>query len=518
MQRLSARAWLARDGLILLALLGVLLVIFWQVTLGGRSLVPFDTLYSVPPYSAFAAQQDVGPPHNALVTDLLFQNYAWKSFIRRQLEAGEIPLWNPHLFAGVPFLAAGQHSLLFPLSVLYLWLPLWLAYGWFTVLVTWLAGAGAYLFARQLGLPRGGAAASAFTFALGQIFLINPVHPMILAGMACLPYTLIAIEGLLRRVGGGEGLTVRVMLLALLGAASVALTFLAGHIEIALYSLLVVAYYTVARLVMASPPLVPPLAGGDETPPPRGRGATGWGLSLRAGLVVAGVVLLGLALAATQIVPLFELVSRNYRAGATTLAEARDYAFPPRHVLKFLMPDVFGNPAHHGYYDIFAGAWVGDLRNAAGESVSSLAWGIKNHVEGAVYAGLLPLLLAVVALWGAVTTDDRRPTTPGRLLRGRWSVVGGRLGVVGRQWSVVRQAMLLSSPSSPSSRSCSPLARRCTRCCTSYPASASCTRPSAGCSPTPSAWRCWRASAGRPSPAVAPSPAPWVGSPWPWAA
>ena len=434
MQRLSARAWLARDGLILLALLGVLLVIFWQVTLGGRSLVPFDTLYSVPPYSAFAAQQAVGPPHNGLVTDLLFQNYAWKSFIRRQLEAGEVPLWNPHLFAGVPFLAAGQHSLLFPLSVLYLWLPLWLAYGWFTVLVTWLAGVGAYLFARQLGLPRGGAAASALTFALGQIFLINPVHPMILAGMACLPYTLIAVEGLLRRVGSGEGLTVRVMLLALLGAASVALTFFAGHIEIALYSLIVVAYYTVARLVMASPPFVPPLAGGEETPPPRPRGGTGWGLSLRAGLVVAGVVLLGLALAATQIVPLFELVSRNYRAGATTLAEARDYAFPLRHILKFVMPDVFGNPAHHGYYDIFAGAWVSDLRNAAGESVSSLAWGIKNYVEGAVYAGLLPLLLAAVALWDAATTNHRPRTTA--------NAPGDRSSVVGRRGFVALFALL----------------------------------------------------------------------------
>lgn len=395
MQRLSARAWLARDGLILLALLGVLLILFWQVTLGGRSLVPFDTLYSVPPYSAFAAQQEVGPPHNALVTDLLFQNYAWKSFIRRQVAAGELPLWNPHLFAGVPFLAAGQHSLLFPLSALYLWLPLWLAYGWFTVLVTWLAGVGTYLFARQLGLPRGAAAASALTFALGQLFLINPVHPMILAGMACLPYSLIAIEGLLRRVGGGEGLSVPVMLLALLGAGSIALTFFAGHIEIALYSLIVAAYYTMARLVVMAM---------------RAEGSHR-GLPLRAGVVVAGVVLLGLALAAAQIVPLFELVSRNYREGATTLAEVRDYAFPPRHILKFLMPDVFGNPAHHGYYDIFQGAWVSDLRNAAGESVSSLAWGIKNHVEGAVYAGLLPLLLAVVALRAALTTDHRPPTT-----------------------------------------------------------------------------------------------------------
>ncbi|MCW5850566.1 MAG: oligosaccharide flippase family protein [Anaerolineae bacterium] len=420
-----ARRLLLREGLVPLALLVILLVLFGPVTLGGRSLVPFDALYQFAPWSSFAAQQGVGAPHNALVTDLLLQNYSWKAFIVQQLQAGQVPLWNPYLFAGVPFLAAGQHSALYPLSVLYYILPLWLAFGWFTVIQIWLAGLGTYAYARTLGLGRGAAGMAAFTFALGQLFLVNPVHPMILAGMSWLPVILLALEQLMRRLVRGDGLSLGVTLSASLAAVAMALVFLAGHIEIALYTLLVAGFYALWRLVSltrearraqskdrnvtASPS---PLS--VSSVPQGGFALSPWlKRIIEHGVVLVGVVMLGVGLAAVQTVPLYELVSRNFREGGTSLAEVYQYAFPPRHILAFIMPDVYGNPSHHGYYDIIAGRWTADLRNRQGEPVADLAWGIKNYVEGAVYAGLLPLLLAGVALWSAMRrpkTKDHGPT------------------------------------------------------------------------------------------------------------
>ncbi len=378
-----ARRWLVPDGLILAALALFLLAMFWAVTLGGRSLVPFDALYGGLPWSAFAAERGVSGVHNPLLTDLLLENYVWKSFITRQIAARELPLWNPYLFAGAPFLAAGQSSALYPLSVIYYGLPLWLAYGWFTVVQTWLAGALTYAYARRgLRLAWEPATVAMMVYALSQLFLVNPVHPMILAGMAWLPLILLALERVFERAREGEGLTVGLVVWLGIGAAAIACVFLAGHVEIALYTLLVAAYYALARLVVAF------LQGG----------AARAALARGAGAMTA-MALLGVALASVQILPLYELVSQNFRQASASLAEVRGYAFPARHIFAFLMPDIFGNPSHHGYFDIFQNTWVGEMRNRAGDVVDNTAWGIKNYVEGAVYAGLLPLLLAVIAVW-----------------------------------------------------------------------------------------------------------------------
>ena len=74
----------------------------------------------------------MGVPHNLLVSDLILENYVCgRGFIREAIGRGEggRELWNPFLFGGLPFLAAGQHSALYPLSVLFYILPLSKAYG-----------------------------------------------------------------------------------------------------------------------------------------------------------------------------------------------------------------------------------------------------------------------------------------------------------------------------------------------------------------------------------------------------
>ncbi|MGD9101824.1 MAG: oligosaccharide flippase family protein, partial [Anaerolineae bacterium] len=56
----------------------------------------------------------------------------------------------------------------------------------------------------------------------------------------------------------------------------------------------------------------------------------------------------------------------------------------------FLIPNFFGNPAHHDYFDLFSGQTV--------VSPGPIDWGIKNYVEGGAYLGLLPLFLAALAV------------------------------------------------------------------------------------------------------------------------
>ena len=92
-------------------------------------MLPADNLFQWPPWQDSAPAFDAAIPHNALIGDLIIQNYAWKRFVLSSLSGGEIPLWNPFLFAGAPFLANGQHAALYPFSVLFLIVPLMKAAG-----------------------------------------------------------------------------------------------------------------------------------------------------------------------------------------------------------------------------------------------------------------------------------------------------------------------------------------------------------------------------------------------------
>jgi O-antigen/teichoic acid export membrane protein len=125
------------------------------------------------------------------------------------------------------------------------------------------------------------------------------------------------------------------------------------------------------------------------------------------------MVVLGLALGAVQLVPLYEVVSTSFRGGeeAASLQQVRSWAYPPRRLIAFAIPNFFGNPAHHTFLDLFSwhrkpAPWRGDGRY--------IYWGVKNYVEGGAYLGLLPLLLAVLAVvsWLARRIAAARTTGP----------------------------------------------------------------------------------------------------------
>jgi O-antigen/teichoic acid export membrane protein len=377
---LRSRKWLLDlIGIFLLLVLPLLLL--WPVTAGTRTLLPADNLYQWEPYRTFAPQQGVSlPPHNELLSDLVLENLVWKQFIVESLDSGQVPLWNPHLFAGVPFLAAGQHSALYPFSALFYVLPLARAYGVFALFQLWLAGGAMYILARVLRMGRFPALIAGATYQLSAFFVVSIVFPMIIAAAAWLPLLLAIVEIMIRKQEEkGAGPFVPIVYV-LLGAVALGIHVLAGHPEVLVYTLLVTAYYALVRLLMLW------------------RRLGSWRPALRLGGWLAAMVALGLGLGAVQLIPMFELVTQNFRQGSVTYADVVGWAYPTRQVVTFLVPDFFGNPAHHGYWDLVSRQWV------ALERVAGTHWGIKNYVEAGSYVGILPLLLALVGLlprqWG----------------------------------------------------------------------------------------------------------------------
>ena len=366
------------------------LLMFHQQTLGDRTLLPTENIYQFLPHAVY--REVVGAPavpHNHLISDMVLQNYQWKSFIREQISQGEIPLWNPHLFAGIPFWAAGQHSALYPLSIIYYVLPLSSAYGWFIVLSLWMAGMSMAGYLRSLGSNRFGAALAGLVYQLSGFLIASALFPMVVAAAVWLPVVLWMVENILR----GRTLWVfrgTAVPWVVIGAAALACNILAGHIEVSIYTMMTAMVYAGLRLLYEF---------GRRWRTERAL-ALGWAVKNAIWLLL--IVLLGTGLAGVQLAPLVEFAGSNWRAERDSFEAVLAYALKPRDVLQFLLPNFYGNPTHHSYIDVFTMERVTDLRNAAGQPIDYINWSIKNYVESALYLGVLPLILAAYAFFAGI--------------------------------------------------------------------------------------------------------------------
>ncbi len=373
MKRLSR---LTLDTVIILGFWVLPLLLFGDVTLGGKTMLPVDNLFQWAPWTAV---HGAASPHNPLITDLILQNYAWKQFIRQNITSPTSLLWNPYLFGGVPFLAAGQHGAYYPFSLLFLVLPLSKAYGWYTVSQLWLAGVLMYVYGRVTGMRRSSAALAGLVYQGGGYIVVSAaVFPMVIGAVVWLPLLLACIQ---KVVTGAVSQSKSTWLWAGLGAVALGAQILAGHIEFTIYTLLVMAAYAVWQWWPA---------------------ATGVNDRVRPFLWLTGMVLLGLMLGAVQLVPLYELGQVNFRQESASLAEVRRYAFPYRRVLTLVLPNFFGNPAHQAVVDVFSGETIPITHNYDKQPITTTEWGIKNYVEGGIYLGILPLLLAILGVYGGL--------------------------------------------------------------------------------------------------------------------
>ncbi len=115
------------------------------------------------------------------------------------------------------------------------------------------------------------------------------------------------------------------------------------------------------------------------------------------------MVVLGVGLGAVQFIPTLEAANGNFRSDSASLEQVLGWADPPRDVIQFLMPNFYGSPAQHSYFDVFSGQTVSlaetPTLNADGNPLTTINWGVeRNYVELALYVGILPLALALYGL------------------------------------------------------------------------------------------------------------------------
>ncbi|WP_161668804.1 YfhO family protein [Kallotenue papyrolyticum] len=326
----GARLLRHSDGLVALALVALPLLLFWRVTLGREVFYLHDVQYYFYPY-------------HKLVADTL--------------RAGDLPLWNPYAFSGMPLLGDGQTAIFFAPNWLFLVLPPMHALSLIAVLHLGLAGAGMWAYARALGLSRLAALAGALAYMANGFLVARVVHLSIMAGAALIPLVFWSVERLLQRPARGR---------LVLVAGCLALQLLSGHPQVPIYTALALALYV---LVVAAQRWW------------RARHGAAW-LPL---LLLPVAYLLAGGLAAVQLLPWIELARFSPRAAGA------GYAFVTAHALRgwdwllWLFPYGYGGPRESWWQALPA------------TPLPAYLW------ERLAYVGLLPLALALLAVVGRLT-------------------------------------------------------------------------------------------------------------------
>jgi len=71
------------------------------------------------------------------------------TFHKASILGGEIPFWNPYSNCGAPFLAQWGTMVLYPLSLIYVLLPMPWSLNFFCIVHLWLGGMGMYFLAKR---------------------------------------------------------------------------------------------------------------------------------------------------------------------------------------------------------------------------------------------------------------------------------------------------------------------------------------------------------------------------------
>ena len=297
-------------------------------------------------------------------TDITLHFLFSRAFGFGEMAAGNLPLWNPYIYSGIPYLGQFQSALLYPPNLIFLLLPLATAINWSFGLHVFLLGATTYAWAAHRSLrPAAAFVAGVAAMFSGTFFLhIYAGHLSNVCAMAWVPLILLGIDGWLSR---------RHAAWLFLSSGAAALQIYAGHPQYVYYTALVAGAYALVHLVGASRPL-----------------AAAGGLFI--------IYPLAALLGAAQLLPGISAASESVRSGGVTYEFASMFAFPPENILTLFTPWFFGDMGAAPYW---GRCYLWEMSLYAGVGVIFLAChGACKREERAVTVRLLVLIGLVILL------------------------------------------------------------------------------------------------------------------------
>ena len=284
--------------------------------------------------------------------DITEINYPYRAFFADELKAGRFSRWCPGLFCGLPLFSESQAGYLHPFKYLfYPWLETWKALNLDTVLSIWLTGVGTYLWLRR-HVGAAGALTGAAILGLSGYTWGHVIHTSMINALASVPFVIWGLESSWSS-GRWRG--------TVLAGLALACQVFAGHLQDALFSVMLVGLYGLYRAA---------------TPSARGeRARTQWSAAI--------VVVVGVLVSAVQWVPSKELLDRSPRAGGLSYDDLVFASWHPE-----LLPTLV-------------------VREAYGTRARDTSWmnGYYPYHEMNAYMGLIAMALAVVGACGPARRD-----------------------------------------------------------------------------------------------------------------
>ncbi|MFH1999668.1 MAG: hypothetical protein ABIK28_08310 [Planctomycetota bacterium] len=386
----------------LLILGAAAILLFGNLIFSGGLAFPAHTDAFLPWRSDLSPEReaDVFQRLNRAVTDKNFSFHPDNQIACRALQNGRLPLWNPYQLAGLPYLGQSLYGVFYPLN-----LPLFLfgardLYMPLTVLHFLLAGFFTYLFLRGLGLSGPAALLGGLVFMCCANMTARFHYYMTLYPLTWAPLMLHLVNLYHRRKALRHlaGLALLTAMIIFAGFQQTAIYVLYATLGFSLLcaapahyrarpfrGLMVVGAIAAAAVAACTAGLHPWLAYSFAmllAVPGFLMAGTGFFRWLRAVLPIACALVLGTAISAVQMVPVFALMPHSMRTLIPPVTMINDLHMPVGGLLGFFFPLLLSDPMwSHAVSPL----------NLAGMAAADGRFGLLNHVENSLYIGMLPL-------------------------------------------------------------------------------------------------------------------------------
>ena len=333
-------------------------IFFWQFFIKGLLPIPSDTIIGLyhPFRDLYAKDYPRGIPFkNFLITDPVRQQYPWKELAINIEKNWELPIWNPYNFSGTPLLANFQSAVFYPLNILFFILPFSFSWSLFILLAPILAGIFLYLYLQNLGLNKWASVLGSITFSFSGFFVSWLEWGNVLHTALWLPLILLSIDKILISKLKSQNSKLKLksqnlIIWSLIYVFSLTSSFLAGHLQIFFYLFILSIVYFLIRLLQF-----------------------GWEKKLLYLFII--LISLFLILTSIQWFPTLQLILLSARDIDQVRWGEGGWFIPWQHLIQFVAPDLFGNPATLNY------------------------WGIWNYGEFIGYIGIIPFIFVFFALF-----------------------------------------------------------------------------------------------------------------------
>ena len=314
---------------------------------------------------ALIATGDLVITHRPGDTSLYFTRFRYFGF--SELQNGNLALWNPHIFGGAPFVGTVQSAMLYPLNLIFLFLPVAKAVNVSIAFHHFLTGVLMYAWARNRELRAFPAFFSGVLVMFGAAYFMRAYagHLTMLNALAWTPLILLSVDKIFTRPSLGW---------SLVGVFAVSMQASAGYPQSAYASALVLAMYCVFRYVRCE-------------------------RKVGVAMALAPIAVLPALICALPLWTGLEAGGESLRGGGVDYAFATTFSFPPENLLGFLAPRYLGDHVTFPYWGRWS-IWDASLYFGVGGFALMLFGIVRGEAAQKRFSTVIMLVMLLICLGG----------------------------------------------------------------------------------------------------------------------